>query len=71
MSDPIGVYPQCCGYYGEGSGPILVSSVSCSGSEEDISSCSHSHFTTYDHQYDVGVQCQQGYILYMNECLSP
>ena len=52
--------PRCCGYYGGGSGPIYIQSVSCLGSEANITSCSNSASTTYDHQYDVGVQCQKG-----------
>ena len=56
----IGADPRCCGYYGEGSGLILVRSVSCSGSETNIAECSYSPLIEINHQYDVGVQCQQG-----------
>ena len=55
-----GAVPLCCGQYGEGSGSILVNSVSCSGYEETISSCYVSTSTVFDHQNAVGVQCQQG-----------
>ena len=57
-----GLISRCCGYYGEGSGPIQIESVSCSGSEAKITSCSSSSepMDMYDHQYDVGVQCQKG-----------
>ena len=56
----IGGVPRCCGYYGEGSGPINVRVVSCNGSEANITSCSFVTTTVFDHQNDVGVQCQQG-----------
>ena len=52
---------RCCAYYGEGNGPILVNSVSCSGSEKTVTSCSYSTSIMFDHRYDVGVQCQQGF----------
>ena len=56
----IGATPRCCGYYGEGSGLIRVRSVSCSGSETNITECSYLSLIVTNHQYDVGVQCQQG-----------
>ena len=56
----IGAVPHCCGHYGEGSGAILVQSISCSGSEANITSCLYSTSVAHDHQYDVGVQCKQG-----------
>ena len=57
-----GLISHCCAYYGEGSGPIQIESFSCSGSEANITSCSSSSesMDMYDHQYDVGVQCQKG-----------
>ena len=57
----IDAVPRCCGYYGQGSGIVRVLSVSCSGYEEDINDCYYSTSSTYNHQYDVGVQCLQGY----------
>ena len=56
----LGSFPRCCGYYGEGSGPIIVHTVSCSGTEANITLCSYLTSTLYDHENDVGVQCQQG-----------
>ena len=61
QSVPIGAVPRCCGYYGEGSGPVLLQQVSCTGSEENITSCPNLTSIIYNHQNDVGVQCQQGY----------
>ena len=57
----IGVVHHCCGYYGEGSGAIHIRQVTCSGSEEDISSCTYINNTDVTiHAQDVGVECQQG-----------
>ena len=52
--------PRSGRYYGEGNGPIRVQSVSCLGSEANITSCNHSSAVTYGHYYDVGVLCQEG-----------
>jgi len=51
----------CCASFGQGSGPVHMSSVVCSGSEPNITSCSYSA-TSSGHQWDVGVQCQPGTI---------
>ena len=51
---------RCCGYYGPGSGIIRVRYTSCSGGEGNLTSCHYSTSTTYNHQYDVGVQCLKG-----------
>ena len=64
QSGHIGAVPYCCGYFDEGVGKILVQQVSCSGPEENVTSCSYSNSTLNDHQYDMGVQCQQGYTYY-------
>ena len=61
----IGADPRCCGYYGEGSGPISVHLVSCNGTEANITSCSYLTSTVNDHHNDVGVQCQRGHSLSM------
>ena len=63
MPPTIGAHHQCCAHYGKGNGPVLVSSVSCSGSEENITSCSYSNSTIDDHENDVGVKCQKGLTL--------
>ena len=54
----VGVVPRCCGYYGEGNGDIY-GAISCSGVEQNITNCDHTS-SQYNHQNDVGVQCQQG-----------
>ena len=45
QSGHIGAVPQCCGYFDEGFGKILVQQVSCSGPEENVTSCSYSNST--------------------------
>ena len=50
--------PRCCGYYGQGNGRIF-GAISCSGAELNITNCDRTS-SQYNHQNDVGVQCQQG-----------
>ncbi|XP_052262849.1 scavenger receptor cysteine-rich type 1 protein M130-like [Dreissena polymorpha] len=47
------------GYYGEGYGEIVVSSLSCQGHESDIGHCAATWWPiiSYDHRRDVGVNC--------------
>ncbi|KAK3553302.1 hypothetical protein QTP86_033110, partial [Hemibagrus guttatus] len=46
-------------HFGQGSGPILLDNVRCSGSESIITQCSHSRFGSEDcnHGEDAGVTC--------------
>ena len=46
-------------YYGEGSGPILLDDVDCSGDEPYIWDCNHRGWNDHDcsHSEDVGVDC--------------
>ncbi|XP_070560707.1 scavenger receptor cysteine-rich domain-containing protein DMBT1-like isoform X2 [Ptychodera flava] len=46
--------------FGEGSGPIWLNDVACTGSEKDLSICGNSGWSIYncDHSQDVGVVCQ-------------
>ena len=47
-------------YYGQGSGPIWLDNVYCTGSESTISSCSHLGFNvtrSCSHSEDAGVWC--------------
>lgn len=45
-------------YYGNGTGPIVYTSVSCEGTEASIANCPFKIQTaTCDHSEDVGVRC--------------
>ena len=46
--------------FGQGTGPILMSVVQCSGQESNLIDCSYSPFpySTCSHYYDVGVKCE-------------
>uniref|UniRef100_A0A3Q0RBL4 SRCR domain-containing protein n=1 Tax=Amphilophus citrinellus TaxID=61819 RepID=A0A3Q0RBL4_AMPCI len=46
-------------HFGEGSGPIWLDDVSCSGSERSLTECQHRGFVTHDctHSKDAGVIC--------------
>ncbi|CAI8029716.1 Neurotrypsin, partial [Geodia barretti] len=46
--------------YGQGSGVIRITSVTCSGSEDNITQCSLSMGSSSNHQNDVGVKCGKG-----------
>ncbi|XP_071492673.1 MAM and LDL-receptor class A domain-containing protein 1-like isoform X7 [Diadema antillarum] len=50
-------------YFGEGSGPIWLDNVQCSGSESDINQCAHNGFGSHNcvHGEDAGVICYGGY----------
>ena len=50
----------CCDIFGEGSGPLYLHNVSCTGSETNLTDCEHSVIMSNNHQQDVGVKCQQG-----------
>lgn len=47
--------------FGQGSLPILLDDVSCSGSESTLTSCSYdSNTADCSHAEDAGVKCQHG-----------
>lgn len=49
-------------FYGEGTGPILLDEVQCTGYEERLDLCSNRGWYNDDctHQEDAGVQCSEG-----------
>ena len=49
-------------HHGQGSGPIWMADVACSGSESDISDCRHRGWGKHDctHSRDASVQCSYG-----------
>ena len=56
------------GYFGQGSGPILFSGVSCNGNESSLDQCGFSS-NPYDSSHslsDVGVKCLERGIIYVS-----
>ena len=54
-----GAHPlPCCATYGQGSGPIHMSDVRCTGAESSLINCSHTTSHTCSHSNDAAVQCQ-------------
>ena len=48
-------------YFGEGSGPIHLDFVQCSGSEYNLTECEiRNDRVRTSHSFDVGVKCQPG-----------
>ena len=58
-------------YFGQGSGPILFSDVSCNGNESCLESCGFSSNPySSSHSTDVGVKCLERGIIYVSSiCL--
>ena len=48
-------------YYGQGTGPIWLSNVSCVGTESDLSDCSHFGASNCTHSADAGAYCYNSY----------
>ena len=44
-------------YFGQGSGPIQIDSVQCTGIEPEIQNCTYSQANKCGHSSDVGVTC--------------
>ena len=52
--------PYSCCSYGQGSGIISITSVTCSGSETSIIGCLFYTLVSSSHENDVGVKCEEG-----------
>ncbi|XP_078330906.1 uncharacterized protein LOC111125451 isoform X2 [Crassostrea virginica] len=49
----------CCARFGQGTGPILLDNVGCSGTEYDIGHCRHGGWSIHNcgHSEDVSIRC--------------
>ena len=54
-------YQTASSLYGEGSGPVFLSSLGCTGSEDNLLQCPHAVFvgTHCTHARDVGLRCER------------
>jgi len=57
--NPVGAMAVFRAGYGQGSDPVWLDYISCTGAEENITSCSHSLFGSFycSHSEDAGVIC--------------
>ena len=53
-------------YYGQGTGPIQLDNVHCTGSEVNLLQCSHSTIDNCGHYEDAGIRCQGKGLFYNN-----
>ena len=44
-------------YFGEGTGPVLLNDISCTGSEASLLDCSFSEINSCTHVQDAAVDC--------------
>ena len=60
------ISPSCCASFGQGTGPIWLDDVRCTGSETRIGYCAHrgwGRLRSCSHSQDAGVNCQGEYIM--------
>ena len=57
--NPVGANAVSRAHFGQGTGPIWLDEVDCTGSEPNIDSCPHNAWGSHDcsHSKDVGVIC--------------
>ena len=63
---PGAISSTCCASFGQGTGPIWLDDVRCTGSETRIGYCAHrgwGRLRSCSHSQDAGVNCQGEYIL--------
>ena len=53
----LGAQPQYNAYYGQGSGPVQLGYLQCTGSESQLVNCVHTSKPSCGHYDDAGVQC--------------
>ena len=64
----IGAIPVTNGYFGRGTGPVHMTGVDCTGSEESLTQCSYVNgigATNCYHAKDVGVMCKGNFNINM------
>ena len=61
----VGSMPTPGGSFGQGSGPIHMNGVGCSGAESRLINCASGSISGCSHAHDVGVRCsvQSGTII--------
>ena len=61
----IGATAYTSAYFGQGTGPILLDDMACTGSESRLVYCSHRGIGIHDcsHAEDAGVRCRAGITL--------
>ena len=59
-----GAIPHYGAFYGQGSGPIFLSQLHCTGSESSILDCARDVYSMMlcTHSKDAGVECQGKYL---------
>ena len=60
----IGVVAYSSAFFGQGTGPIQIDNVGCSGSESVLVQCSHLTINNCGHVEDAGVRCSPPGTLY-------
>ena len=60
----VGAIAAAGAYFGEGTGPILLDNVECTGNEERITACPHQRIGQHNclHSEDASVICQRKFI---------